>query len=142
MIHNRTVKNAAWIIGCRIVQALLGLVVTMLSARYLGPSGYGLLNYAASLVAFLVPVMQLGLNGTLVQELISEPEHEGETMGTALCLTFLSGAACVIGISAFSAIVNRGEVQTILVCILYSLLLLVQSIEMIQYWFQAKLLSK
>ena len=142
MIHNRTVKNAAWIIGCRIVQALLGLVVTMLSARYLGPSGYGLLNYAASLVAFLVPVMQLGLNGTLVQELISEPEHEGETMGTALCLTFLSGAACVIGISAFSAIVNRGEVQTILVCILYSLLLLFQSIEMIQYWFQAKLLSK
>lgn len=142
MIHNKTIKNAAWIIGCRVVQALLGLVVTMLSARYLGPSGYGLINYAASLVAFFVPVMQLGLNGTLVQEIICDPEHEGETLGTALAMTFLSSIACVIGIYAFSAIVNPGEVQTIWVCVLYSLLLLFQSLEMIQYWFQAKLLSK
>ena len=142
LIHNRTIKNAAWIIGCRIVQAMLGLVVTMLSARYLGPSGYGLINYAASLVAFFVPVMQLGLNGTLVQEIICDPEHEGETLGTALAMTFLSSIACVIGIYAFSALVNRGETQTILVCVLYSLLLLFQSLEMIQYWFQAKLLSK
>lgn len=142
MIQNRTVKNAAWIIGCRIIQAVLGLIVTMLSARYLGPSGYGLLNYAASLVAFFVPVMQLGLNGTLVQEIISDPENEGEIMGTALCLTFLSGIACILGLGAFSVFMNRGEPQTILVCVLYSLLLVFQALEMIQYWFQAKLLSK
>lgn len=121
---------------------MFGLVVTMLSARYLGPSGYGLINYAASLVAFFLPIMQLGLNGTLVQELICDPENEGETLGTAMAMTFLSSIACVIGIYTFSSIVNSGEVLTILVCVLYSLLLLFQSLEMIQYWFQAKLLSK
>ena len=141
-MHSRTVKNAAWIIGCRLVQAVLGLAVTMISARYLGPSGYGLINYAASLVTFFVPIMQLGLNSTLVQEILNKPEQEGETMGTALVLTFVSGIACVIGVGAFSAFANQGETQTIFVCVLYSLLLLAQSLEMIQYWFQAKLLSK
>lgn len=141
-MHSRTVKNAAWIIGCRLVQAVIGLAVTMISARYLGPSGYGLINYAASLVTFFVPIMQLGLNSTLVQEILNKPEQEGETMGTALVLTFVSGIACVIGVGAFSAFANKGETQTIFVCVLYSLLLVSQSLEMIQYWFQAKLLSK
>lgn len=141
-MHSRTVKNAAWIIGCRLVQAVIGLAVTMISARYLGPSGYGLINYAASLVTFFVPIMQLGLNSTLVQEILNKPEQEGETMGTALVLTFVSGIACVIGVGAFSTFANQGETQTIFVCVLYSLLLLAQSLEMIQYWFQAKLLSK
>lgn len=141
-MHNRTIKNAAWIIGCRILQSGLALVVTMLSARYLGPSGYGLINYAASLVAFFVPVMQLGLNYTLIQEIITDPQHEGETMGTALAMTFASSIACVIGIATVAAFLNNGEPETIFVCILYSLLLLFQSLEMIQYWFQAKLLSK
>lgn len=141
-MHNRTIKNAAWIIGCRIIQSGLALVVTMLSARYLGPSGYGLINYAASLVAFFVPVMQLGLNSTLVREIISDPEQEGEILGTALAMTFVSAIACIVGIGAVAAFLNRGEPETVLVCVLYSILLVFQSLEMIQYWFQAKLLSK
>lgn len=141
-MRNRVIHNAAWIIGCRIVQSGLALLVTMLSARYLGPSGYGLINYAASLVAFFVPIMQLGLNSTLVRELISDPAHEGETMGTALAMTFISSIACVIGVAAVSMLLNQGESEAIWVCVLYSLLLVFQSLEMIQYWFQAKLLSK
>ena len=33
MKTNRVLTNASWIVGCRIVQALLGLIVTMLLAR-------------------------------------------------------------------------------------------------------------
>ena len=141
-MNNKVIKNAAWIIGCRIVQSGLALVVTMISARYLGPSGYGLINYAASIVAFFVPIMQLGLNGTLVQEILQEPEREGETLGTALVMSLISSIACLVGVGAFTAIANRGETQTVLVCLLYSLLLIFRGLEMIQYWFQAKLLSK
>ncbi len=140
--NNKVLKNAGWIIGCKIAQAMLGLVVTMLSARYLGPSNYGLISYAASIVAFFVPVMQLGLNSTLVQEIINTPEKEGQTLGTALVMSLISGVACIGGIGAFSALVAPGETETIVVCVLYSVQLIFQSLEMIQYWFQAKLLSK
>ena len=142
MIRNKAVKNAAWIIGCKIVQALLGLLITMFSARYLGPSGYGVINYAASIVAFFVPVMQLGLNATLVREILDYPDKEGETLGTALIMNFTSGIACIIGTVTFSYFANAGETVTIIVCALYSLLLIFQALEMIQFWFQAKLMSK
>lgn len=142
LIRSRTVKNAAWIIGCRIVQAVLALIVTMISARYLGPSGYGLINYAASIVAFFIPVMQLGLNSTLVQEIIQEPELEGETVGTTLILCLISSVICVVSVGTFTAAANHGDTQTIWICVLYSILLVFRALEMIHYWFQAKLLAK
>lgn len=142
MSQSRVVKNAAWIIACKIVQAILGVIVTMLSARFLGPSGYGIINYAASVVAFVAPVMQLGLNSTLVQEFIHAPEKEGETLGTALVMSLCSGILCIIGVIAFSMVANHGEKVTVLVCALYSLLLVFQALEISQYWYQAKLKSK
>ncbi len=135
-------NNAAWIIGSKIVQSLLGLVVGMMTARYLGPSNYGLISYAAALTAFFVPVMQLGLRSTLVQELIREPQEEETILGTAIGMNLISAFACIVGILAFTMVANRGEQETTLVCGLYSVNLVFQALEMVQYWFQAKLLSK
>ena len=91
MIKNKVFNNAKWIIVCKIAQALLQLLIGMLSARYLGPSNYGLINYAKSLVAFVGPFTQLGLNATLVRELVETPEKEGEIMGTSLLMSLMSG---------------------------------------------------
>ncbi|MCD8367227.1 MAG: flippase [Clostridiales bacterium] len=140
--NNRVVKNASWIIVCRILQSLLSLVIGTISARYLGPSNYGLINYASSITAFLVPVVQLGLRSTLVQEIISEPDQEGQTLGTALAMSTIASVLGILGVIAFTNIANRTELDTIVVCSLYSISLVFQALEMIQYWFQAKLLSK
>ena len=142
MQANKIVKNASWIIVCKIIQSALGLVVTMLSARFLGPSGYGLINYAASIVAFIAPVMYLGFNSVIVQELIKNPESEGQTLGTAICSSFIASFFCVAGVAAFVFIANNGETDTLIVCALYSSLLIFQALELIVYWFQSKLLSK
>jgi len=142
MIKNKVTKNAFWIIGCRIVQAILALIINMLTARYLGPSNFGIISYAASIVAFVVPIMNLGISNVLVNEIIKRPEKEGETLGTSMVLTFISSLFCIIGVGAFVLVANPGEVDTLIVCVLYSLLLIAQSMEIVQYWFQAKLMSK
>ena len=64
---NKVINNAIWIIIGKVAQSLLALVIGMLTARYMGPSNYGLISYAASLVAFVVPIMNLGLSNVLVQ---------------------------------------------------------------------------
>ena len=141
-MNNRVLTNAAWIIGCKIAQSLLNLVIGLLTARYLGPSNYGVINYVASVVAFAVPIMQLGLKNTLVKEFVQAPDREGEILGTALVLNVVSSVFCMIGCVSFVMIADAGESETLLVCVLYSLTLLFQATEMIQYWFQSKLLSK
>lgn len=139
---NKVIKNATWIIVCKIAQSFLALFISMLTARYLGPSNYGLINYAISLVAFVVPVTQLGLNSILVREIMNNSDEEGEIVGTSIMMSFLSSLLCIIGVISFSCVANRGETETIIVVALYSTLLIFQSVELLQYWFQAKYLSK
>lgn len=140
--RNSASKNVAWIISCKIVQSLLGIVVGMLTARYLGPSNYGLINYAASLVAFALPVARLGFSSTLVNEIIDHQDQEGEILGTSLFFSFLSAVACIFCICIFAYAENPNEKVTVWVCALYSLCLLAQVLEMIQYWFQAKMIAQ
>lgn len=142
MISNKVVRNASWIIVCKIVRAILSLVITMLTARYFGPSNFGIINYAAAVVAFAEPVMQLGLNNTLVRELINAPQDEGKILGTSMFMSFLSAIACIFGVFMFASIADTGSTESIIVCVLYSTCLLFQAVELIQYWFWSKYLSK
>lgn len=142
LLRNKVLKNATWIVGCKIIQSLISFIIGIFTARYLGPSNYGLISYAASLVAFFVPIMQLGLPDILVKEFISHPEDEGKILGTSLVFNIISAFASIIGIFTFSLVANAGDKTTTLVCLLYSLTLIFQATEMTLYWFQAKLLSK
>ncbi len=142
IFSNRVAKNASYIIFSKLIQSVLGLVVSMITARYLGPSNYGLINYATSLVNFVSPIVFLGFNNTLVHELTLYPEKEGEIIGTSIGLSLMSSFFCIFGIFSFVSVVNVGESDTIIVCMLYSLILIFQVLDLINYWFQSKLLSK
>lgn len=141
-MKNSVFKNASWIIGCKIAQSILNLIIGLITARYLGPSNYGVITYVASVVAFAMPIMQLGLKNTLVKEFIKSPEQEGVILGTSLMLNIISSVFCMVGCIGFVMLINAGETETIFVCILYSLTLIFNATEMTQYWFQSKLLSK
>lgn len=142
MLKNKILKNASWIIGCKIIQSIIGLIVSMLTARYLGPSNYGIISYAASIIAFFTPIMQLGLTNIIVQEIVSNPEEEGTILGTAIIMSVISAVGCIFGVFVFTLVVNTSEIVTIIVCVLYSLSLIAQALELTQYWFQAKYKSK
>ncbi len=142
MKTTQVINNAKWIIVCKAIQSVLQMIIGMLCARYLGPSNYGLINYAASVVAFAIPIMRLGFDQTLVRELINSPKKEGEILGTSLVLNMLSAILCMMGVFLFVSFANHGDKTAITVCVLYSFSLVFSAIEMIQYWFQYKLLSK
>lgn len=139
---NKVVNNAKWIIVCKVIQSLLQFVIGMLCARYLGPANYGIINYAASVVAFALPVMQLGLQCTLVQEFTEDPQKEGKIMGTALVMDLVSSIVCIGMIGAFVSVANANDFDTIVVCMLYSASLVFRAFEILQCWFQYKLQSK
>ena len=142
LINNKIAKNASWIIVSKIIQSILGLIISMLTARFLGPSGYGLINYAESIVSFVVPIMNLGFSSVLVQELTNYPEEEGKILGTAVLLSIFSSFVCISGVMVYTFLVDVNESITHLVIGLYSIMLVTQACELIQYWYQAKLLSK
>lgn len=139
---SKVVKNAGWIIGGRVFNKLLALVVSALTARFLGPGNYGLINYAAAYTTFFASICTLGINSILVKNLMDHPEEEGQTIGTALLLRGVSSALSALMIVGIVSIVDKGEPITIIVVALSGIGLVFQIFDSLNYWFQARLESK
>ena len=134
--QNASVRNAGWLIAGRIGQMVISLVVGILTARYLGPANYGLINYAAAYASFFMAFCTLGINSVLVKELIDHPEEEGAILGSSLLMQGISSFLSVGLIVGIVAVVDAGEKITIVVTALYSLSLLLRIFEVFNYWFQ------
>ena len=141
-LANKTARNAGWLIGGKVVQMVINLLVGLLTARYLGPSGYGLINYAAAYTGFFTAFCTLGINSVLVKEFVDNRGREGEILGTSLVLRALSSFLSAITIISIVSIVDRNEPTTILVVALCSIGVVFHVFEVFHYWFQSRLASK
>lgn len=140
--NSKEAKNASWLIVGRIFQMILSFVVSIITARYLGPSNYGIINYATAYVAFFTSLCTLGINSVIVKDFINNPEDQGKTIGTTIILRIISSALSSLMIVAIVSIVDRGESTTIFVSALCSLALIFQVFDTITYWFQSRYESK
>lgn len=142
MLKNKFLSNAGWMIGGKVFQMSLSLVMGMITARYLGPSNFGVINYTASFVAFFTSVCTLGLNGIIVKELIDNPNKEGEILGTSIYMRLVSSLLSSISILIIIKLINPKEDIFLIIAFLQVLSLIFQSFDMINYWYQAKMMSK
>ncbi len=131
-------KNALWLIGGRVVQMMLSLFVGILSARYLGPDNYGLINYGSALVNFFMAFCTLGINSVIIKEFLDHPEEQGKALGSAITLRLLSGFWSCILVIGISFVIDYGEWETVVVVALCSVSLLFHVFDTINYWFQSQ----
>ncbi len=141
-LKNKVVSNAGWLIGGKVIQMVISLLVGLLSARYLGPSNYGVLNYAAAYTAFFTAFCTLGINSVIVKEFVDKKKSDGEIIGTALGLRAVSSLLSLLVIMAISFVLDAGEPITIAVVALCNLGLVFHIFEIFNYWFQSRLESK
>ena len=140
--NNKEIKNAGWLIFGKVGQMLISLFVGILTARYLGPSNYGLISYASAYVAFFSSFCTLGINSIIIKDFVDNPQDEGTAIGSSLVLRALSSLLSSITIILIVAILDKDESQTIVVTSLCSISLIFQIFDTFTYWFQAKYLSK
>lgn len=97
----------------RVVRLVLSAVVGIFVARYLGPQALGLLSFAGSVFALLMPLALLGMPTILVREL-STLEDPRPTFASAMALQALA-AAVLAAIGFLIVVVARGfERQAVL----------------------------
>ena len=142
LLHSKVTKNAGWLIGGKVIQMLINLVVGLITARYLGPANYGLINYAGAYTAFFSSFCTLGINSVIVKEFVDHPDKTGEIIGTTLGLRALSSFLSALAIIGISFVVDASEPVTIWVVVLCSIGLIFQIFDTFNYWFQSKMQSK
>ncbi len=142
LFKNRIVKNAGWLMMGKIIHMVLSFVIGLITARYLGPSNYGLISYASAYATFFTSICTLGINSIIVKNFIDKPDEEGKSLGTTIVLRLLSSILSIGVIVTIVRLVDGNEPITLTVVFLYSISLLFQSFDIFRQWFQSKLLSK
>jgi len=117
-------------------------VVSVLTARYLGSSDFGIINYANAYVAFFTAFCTLGINSIIIKEFADCPDKQGEVIGSAIGLRVISSILSAVMIVAIVSIADRNESVTIAVALLCSLSLVFQAFDTFNYWFQSRYASK
>jgi O-antigen/teichoic acid export membrane protein len=142
LLGSKEFKNASWLIIGRVIQMILSFVVSIFTARYLGPSNYGVINYAGAYVAFFTSLCTLGINSIIIKDFVDNPDEQGITIGTSLVLRIISSVLSSIMIVGIVSVVDYGETETIAVSALCSVALVFQVFDTINYWFQSRYQSK
>jgi len=142
VLKNKEIKNASWLIGGKVVQMVLSLFVSLITARYLGPGNFGLINYGLAYVSFFMSLCTLGINSVIIKDFVDAPEDEGTAIGTAIVLRLLSSICSAIMIIGLVAILDKDEPLTIVVTALCVLSLPFHAFDTINYWFQSRYKSK
>jgi len=133
--------NTGWLFFERIVGMAVSFFVGVYVARYLGPANFGLLSYASSFVGLFIVLATLGVDGIVVRELVKDEKKRDELLGTTFILKLI-GSVLLIGIVTKAVSFTTNDSFTNLLIFVIAIGVIFQSFNVINLYFQSKVLSK
>lgn len=140
--RKRFIKNIGWLMSGRIINLFLQFFVSLATARYLGPSNLGTINYVAAYISFFSSISSLGLSVIVIKEIAADEHDSNEIIWTSIWMRFITAMLSEICIISLFLITNGNDPTIIKIAILESLSVIFSAFNSFDYYFQAKLLSK
>ena len=137
----KIVNNFSWLLAERLLTMMIALTIGIYSIRYLGVRDFGLLSYVISFVGIFDVIARLGLDSIVVRNLVREDSLTNQLLGTSWVLKIISITTIgLISILSFSSFSDNQETKWLVVIVVCSLIF--NAFDVIDFWFQAKLLSQ
>ncbi|MCK4430105.1 MAG: oligosaccharide flippase family protein, partial [Candidatus Aminicenantes bacterium] len=137
----RYFANTSWLISEKIFTMLISFFVGVYVARYLGPERLGLLSYSQSFVMILAPLAMMGLDAIVVRELVKDNSRRDVLLGTSFGIRIAGTIAIWFILIAVVPFTNNDAFTNLLIA-LFASSLLFRSFRVIDFYFQANVLSK
>lgn len=133
--------NFGWLGLDKILRLVVSVAVGTWVARYLGPAGYGTLNYGIAVAVLAAVVPALGLDAIVRRELVRAPAQAGALLGTTFRLRLLAGAV-TYGVLWLTAWGFESDPQARLAIATAGVIVLQPAMLSVDLWFQSQLLAK
>ena len=112
-------KNMSWLLISQIVASVCGFVWTILLARYLGVSNYGILGFAVSITGILGMIDDLGISTHIVRHIATDNESAPKYLGNAIPLKMIFAGTKLI-LTLIILILLKINEFTIFITLLFS----------------------
>ena len=133
-------SNFSWLLAERLLAMVIALFINLYVIRYLGPDLFGQFSYAYSYVNLFEAIAKLGLDAIVIRNIVLKESISNEILGTAFILKLSASLLTIFLVSVSILFVNHQQEIQILVWII-SLSLIFSAFDVIDFWFQSKVLS-
>lgn len=135
------IHNILWLLFDKVLRVFGGLFIGVWVARHLGPQDFGILNYAIAYSALFSLFSKIGLDQIIVREIVKTPKLTNYLLGTAFGLK-LFGSFIALAFVFISLYFSDTDLLTKTVIFIVTAGFVFQSADIIDYFYQAKVLSK
>lgn len=134
-------RSTLWMIIEKVIRLSFNLIIGIWIARHLGPSDYGIFNFAIAVSTLLLPIINFGLQGVLVKELYQKPQNKESILGTAIYFKALLAVTVfvLILISLKKDLANNIEEEVVL---LTCISILFHPFLSIETWYESQVKVK
>ncbi len=130
-------KSTFWGLFNRILLLSMSFITSILIARYLGPVKFGELTYFISIIAILMPIVDFGLIGIFVKELVQNEQNNNRILGSVFVFKFLVALLLVLFCALFSFYqIDTFEERCLFLIISVSLIF--HPLNSLEFWFESK----
>jgi len=142
LMLSKIFSNIGWLLIDKVIRLFLGVIISILLSRYLGPGEFGILNYSLAYIMLFSSIAGMGIQGIVVRDLIQFPNLNNTTLGTSFVITLLSGLLSYL-LVILSLILFKDEQKHVNVMIyIIGSLLLFKFADVVQFFFESKVESK
>lgn len=131
-------RNLSWIFFGNITHAVFQYIINILCARAFGVSDFGLINYAASIIAFFTAIGSLGYNSVITKIFADDEEQSGDYIKTALYSRIVFAVLSITCIQLFLVLSGNRDARLQSVVLCQSLQILFGTADILAYWFRFK----
>lgn len=134
--------NTTWLLLEKVTGTALIFLVTIYLARYLKPANFGLFSYLLSITGFLLPIATLGMEQIIIKYLApANDDRCSVILGTAFFLRTI-GSFCAIVVILLGLVFGIIDSSVNLYVVIVGMGFFFQAFNVIELYFQSKVLSK
>lgn len=127
-------SNVIWSLVGKIVSLISSLFVGILVARNLGPTQYGIMNYAISFVSLFLIIATFGFENIEIREEAKNNTQKNKILGTVFVLRLCLSLFTILLISIV-AYLNETNIETFGIIMLYATTVIFTPFDVIRNYF-------
>mgnify|MGYP000507757339 FL=1 len=133
MSRVRTVfANMSWLMFSQIITSVCAFVWTILTARYLGVSDYGLLGTATSFATIFGVCADLGVTTYIVRSISTDFDSEKKYLGNAIGIKLIL-AVFYLAVVSLALFILGWDNYTVVICFLFAVENVIKSFQTAMY---------
>lgn len=134
--------NMGWLVSDKVIRLIVLTIINVQVTNYLGADQYGLMNVGLNFGLLFAPLCTLGLEPTLVRELVKTPEKVGELLGSSWILKVLGTTTAIVSGTTIAYFAYPESQLKVLIVFLQLCTYLFLSLEVLDAYYQSKTKQK